>query len=66
MIRALTLALLFVALLGCQPDPEALRVGGNRWLGYAPLYLADDLGWTAPSGIRLVEYPNATDRKSVV
>ncbi|MGE6687069.1 ABC transporter substrate-binding protein [Stutzerimonas stutzeri] len=60
MIRALTLALLFVALLGCQPDPEALRVGGNRWLGYAPLYLADDLGWTAPSGIRLVEYPNAT------
>lgn len=60
MVRASILLLLFVALLGCQPAPESIRVGGNRWLGYAPLYLADDLGWTAPSGIRLVEYPNAT------
>ncbi|AHY41430.1 nitrate ABC transporter substrate-binding protein [Stutzerimonas decontaminans] len=60
MIRCTTVLLLLVALLGCQPDPEAIRVGGNRWLGYAPLYLADDLGWTAPSGIRLVEYPTTT------
>jgi NitT/TauT family transport system substrate-binding protein len=60
MVRASILFLLFVALLGCQPAPESIRVGGNRWLGYAPLYLADDLGWTAPSGIRLVEYPTTT------
>ncbi|MCQ4294044.1 ABC transporter substrate-binding protein [Pseudomonas stutzeri] len=60
MVRASILLLLFVALLGCQPDPEAIRVGSNRWLGYAPYYLADDLGLTNPSGIRMVEYPNAT------
>jgi NitT/TauT family transport system substrate-binding protein len=51
---------MFVALLGCQPDPDAVRIGSNRWLGYAPFYLADELQWTAPSGIRLVEYPTTT------
>jgi len=60
MIRALILLLLFIVLLGCQPTPEAIRLGGNRWLGYSPFYLADDLGWTEPSGVRLVEYPTTT------
>jgi len=60
MFRCTTVLLLLIALLGCQPDSEAIRIGSNRWLGYAPLYLADDLGWTAPSGVRLVEYPTTT------
>lgn len=60
MVRSSILLLLFVALLGCQPGSDSIRIGSNRWLGYAPIYLADDLGWTAPSGIRLVEYPNTT------
>nr|WP_037043520.1 ABC transporter substrate-binding protein [Pseudomonas sp. BAY1663] len=59
MSRALLL-LVCMTLLGCQPQADSLRIGTNRWLGYAPLYLADDLGWTAPSGLRLVEYPNTT------
>ncbi|WP_017246487.1 ABC transporter substrate-binding protein [Stutzerimonas stutzeri] len=60
MVRGSILLLLFVALLGCQPESDSIRIGSNRWLGYAPIYLADDLGWSAPSGIRLVEYPNTT------
>lgn len=60
MVRGSILLLLFVALLGCQPESDSIRIGSNRWLGYAPIYLADDLGWTVPSGIRLVEYPNTT------
>lgn len=60
MVRGSILLLLFVALLGCQPESDSIRIGSNRWLGYAPIYLADDLGWTAASGIRLVEYPNTT------
>ncbi|WAE52008.1 ABC transporter substrate-binding protein [Stutzerimonas frequens] len=60
MVRGSILLLLFVALLGCQPESDSIRIGSNRWLGYAPIYLADDLGWTATSGIRLVEYPNTT------
>ncbi|MBU2010575.1 MAG: ABC transporter substrate-binding protein [Gammaproteobacteria bacterium] len=60
MVRGSILLLLFVALLGCQPESDSIRIGSNRWLGYAPIYLADDLGWTAPSGIRLVEYANTT------
>lgn len=55
MVRGSILLLMFIALLGCQPDPNAVRVGSNRWLGYAPFYLADELQWTAPSDIRLDE-----------
>ncbi|WP_313525447.1 ABC transporter substrate-binding protein [Stutzerimonas kunmingensis] len=60
MVRGSIILLMFIALLGCQPDPDAVRVGSNRWLGYAPFYLADELHWTAPSGVRLVEYPTTT------
>lgn len=59
MIRAFLL-LACLGLLGCQPQADTTRIGSNRWLGYAPLYLADDLGWTAPANLRLVEYPTAT------
>lgn len=56
----------FVLLLGlfavtaCHEDSDTLRIGGNRWLGYAPVYLADENAWLAPSGMQLIEYPNAT------
>ena len=59
MVRGSILLLLFVALLGCQPESDSIRIGSNRWLGYAPIYLADDLGWTAPVA-SAVEYPNTT------
>ena len=59
MCRALTLALI-LSLLGCSDQTDTLRIGANRWLGYGPLYLADDLHWMTPSGYRLVEYPHTT------
>lgn len=46
-------------LISCSSSEEPLRIGSNRWLGYAPLYIADELGWTTISNIRLVEYPTA-------
>lgn len=59
MYRVLILALA-LSLLGCSDQTDTLRIGANRWLGYGPLYLADDLHWMTPSGFRLVEYPNTT------
>lgn len=59
MTRAI-LWMLCLSLLGCQPQVDTTRIGSNRWLGYAPLYLADDLGLTGPANLRLVEYPNTT------
>lgn len=59
MPRALLLVLI-LSLLGCGEQTDTLRIGANRWLGYGPLYLADDLHWMAPSGYRLVEYPHTT------
>jgi len=46
--------------MACHSEPEELRIGGNRWLGYAPFYLADERHQLQPNGLRLVEYPNTT------
>ena len=59
MPRALLLVLI-LSLLGCSEQTDTLRIGANRWLGYGPLYLADDLHWMTPRGYRLVEYPHTT------
>ncbi|MCK9535679.1 MAG: ABC transporter substrate-binding protein [Pseudomonas sp.] len=59
-MRTLLLIVLCVSFLaGCESPSEPLRIGSNRWLGYAPMYLADELGWATLSNIRLVEYPTA-------
>ncbi|MDH5648066.1 MAG: ABC transporter substrate-binding protein [Gammaproteobacteria bacterium] len=44
-----------------QSEAPTLRVGTNIWLGYEPLYLAQELGHWTPDEIRLTEYPSATD-----
>ncbi|WP_374381401.1 ABC transporter substrate-binding protein [Pseudomonas fluvialis] len=59
-MRRCLLLLCCLALLACQGEQDELRLGSNRWLGYAPFYLADDLNWLESSRIRLVEYPSAT------
>ena len=59
-MRALiTLILCSLFLSGCDHSPEPLRIGSNRWLGYAPIYIADENKWTATANIHLVEYQTA-------
>lgn len=56
-------ALLAACLLAvaCTPTHRPpLKVGTNLWLGYEPLYLADDLGYYAGVPIRLVELGSDT------
>ena len=56
-MRLFLLVLLFSSLItGCSHEADPLRIGSNRWLGYAPFYLADEFGWATSSNIRLVEY----------
>lgn len=56
-MRAFLLALLCSSFLfGCSNEPDPLRIGSNRWLGYAPIYLADEFGWASSANIQLVEY----------
>ena len=51
-MRTLLLIVLCVSFLaGCESPSEPLRIGSNRWLGYAPMYLADELGWATLSNI---------------
>jgi len=58
MRSVLLIIFLCMSLHGCSDEADPLRIGSNRWLGYAPLYVADDLKWLQPSGFRLLEYPN--------
>lgn len=60
MPRLTVIALILGLLAGCSEPVDTVRIGANRWLGYAPLYLADDLGWMQQSHLRLVEYPHTT------
>ncbi len=59
-MRLLLLILLLCSLLACSSDPEPLRIGGNRWPGYGPVYLADDLGRLKQHRNLLLEYPHTT------
>lgn len=59
-MRLFLLALLCSGfILGCSNEPDPLRIGSNRWLGYAPFYIADELGWTSSANVRLIEYSSS-------
>lgn len=56
-MRLFLLVILCCSLIsGCSHESDPLRIGSNRWLGYGPIYLADELDWTSSANIRLVEY----------
>ncbi len=54
--------LMAIAISNCTRAPiTPLRIGSNLWVGYETLYLARDLGYYNDSGIKLVDYPSATE-----
>lgn len=59
-MRRIWLCLCLITLSACTEPTSELRIGSNRWLGYGPIYLADDYGWLEASHIHLVEYPSTT------
>ncbi len=56
----LLLLLTLCSLLACKEEQGTLRIGSNRWPGYAPLYLADERGELQQAGMQLIEYPHTT------
>ena len=55
---------LIVSAVLCVPGwaAQPLRIGTNVWPGYEPLYLAAEREhWKEDLGVRLVEYPSATE-----
>lgn len=46
--------------MGCQRQPDTLRVGINSWTGYQTLYLAKTFGWL-PNTTSLVATQSLTD-----
>lgn len=47
-----------LGLVGCQRPEELVRVASNSWVGYAPLYLARELGHFKEPLLRLSEMPS--------
>lgn len=41
--------------LGCSPPQRKIRVAGNNWVGYAPLFLARDLGHYRSSQLAVLD-----------
>jgi NitT/TauT family transport system substrate-binding protein len=50
-----------LVLFGCGRPAPMLRVGTNIWPGYAPLYLAQELGYYPQQNIRIIEFGSATE-----
>lgn len=53
--------LLLLLLSACDYPQKPLRVGTDIWIGYEPLYLAENLGHYDDSSIRLVTMHNANE-----
>ena len=53
-------ALPLSGLASCTTAEPPLRVAVNGWIGYAPLFLAQDLGHVPENTVRLVEFPSNT------
>jgi NitT/TauT family transport system substrate-binding protein len=46
-------------LSACQRPESLVRVAGTSWVGYAPLYLARELGYLKNTKVRLLELTTA-------
>lgn len=58
---ALLTAWAMTALASCSPPQPPLRVATIPWIGYQPLFLAQDLGHYPDGTIRLVEFSSNTE-----
>lgn len=59
--RALALAIvLALAVPACEAPSAPLNVATSIWPGFAPLYLAEDLGYLRPGDARLHQLPTST------
>ena len=47
-------------LASCHQDEQPLRIGGNIWIGYEPLFMARGLNLLSEKNARLVEYTSAS------
>lgn len=59
MVTLITFTLLLVS---CKPHYQThLRVASNNWIGYSPLYLAEEMEIFSPYLIKMVEMPSASE-----
>jgi NitT/TauT family transport system substrate-binding protein len=61
-LAALALGGVFPSFAACDGTPTGpLRVGCNSWPGYAPLFLAADMGYLPRGKFRIISLPSATE-----
>ena len=58
----ITLKVLAILILSsCQPTEPVLRVGANNWVGYAPLFLAQEIDEYKNTSIKILELPSSSE-----
>ena len=58
LLLASAAGLSLAALSACQQPEPLVRVAGISWVGYAPLFLARELGYFNATNLRLLELPS--------
>lgn len=48
------------ALTACSAAAQPLRVAADGWVGYAPLFLAQEMGQLPEAAVKLLEFPSNT------
>lgn len=63
MLRVFFISIFMIVFFsGCeQKINKELKIGTNLWIGYEPLYLAEELGYTKDKGIKISEFPSASE-----
>ncbi|CCQ11527.1 ABC-type nitrate/sulfonate/bicarbonate transport system protein [Pseudoalteromonas luteoviolacea B = ATCC 29581] len=62
LFKGLGLVILCLLLFGCKPHFENhLRIAANNWIGYTPLYLAEELSLFHSSQIKMIEMPSSSE-----
>lgn len=61
LIRLLKYLFMGLVLSSCVAKKSIpLRIGVNNWIGYQPLFLAQELGMLDPNRVQLIEYPSGS------
>lgn len=59
--RFMLMLIALVLLSSCRSEPKApMRIGTNIWIGYEPVWLAQDLKYFDTDSVKPVQFPSAT------
>lgn len=53
-VRYIFIFIFIIFITGCNKKSTEIKIAVNEWIGYAPLFYANEKGWLKNSGIKLI------------